>query len=137
MWAMMLFGTTLFLGCFIVSNRAMRGMRTMGLVTSYAIGLWMALTLPWKVAAATWCVIAAACGSVVLAYELWARYRYAGTGRRARPLILLQGFLLFPALLPDAMEGMCVDLGLLPPSPVEREAEPRAPGASALPTSGG
>ena len=116
MWAMMLFGITLFLGCFIVSNRAMRGMRIVGLVTSYAIGLWMAIVLPWRVAAATWCVIAVTCGLVVFAYELWARRRYSSSGRTPRPLILLQGFLLFPALLPDAMEGMVVDAGILPPS---------------------
>lgn len=124
MWAMMLFGTTLFLGCFITANRAMAGMRTMGLVTSYGIGLWMAIALPWRVALGTWGVIAAACGVVVLLYELWARRRYAGTGRKERPLILLQGFLLFPALIPDVMEGICVDLGILPPSPTEREPEP-------------
>jgi len=39
MWAMVLFGITLILGCFIVTNRAMRGMRVLGLVTSYAIGV--------------------------------------------------------------------------------------------------
>ncbi len=116
MWAMMLFGITLFLGCFIVTNRAMRGMRILGLVTSYAIGVWMFIALPWRVAAATWSVIAIACGLVVFAYELWARHRYSRTGRAPRPLILLQGFLLFPALLPDAMEAMVVDAGLLPPS---------------------
>jgi hypothetical protein len=54
---------------------------------------------------------------VVLGYELWARRRYAGTGRAPRPLILLQGFILWPALLPGAIEGMVVDAGLLPPSP--------------------
>jgi hypothetical protein len=69
MWAMMLFGITLFLGCFIVTNRAMRGMRIVGLVTSYAIGVWMFIALPWRVAATTWCMIAAACGFVVFAYE--------------------------------------------------------------------
>ena len=33
-----------------------------------------------------------------------------------RPLVLLQGFLFFPAMLPDAMGGMVVDPGILPPS---------------------
>jgi len=116
MWAMMLFGITLFLGCFIVTNRAMRGMRILGVVTTYAIGVWMFIALPLRVAAATWGVIAAACGTACFAYELWARHRYQGTGRARRPLILLQGFLLFPAMLPDAMEGIVVDAGILPPS---------------------
>lgn len=116
MWAMMLFGITLFTGCLVVVNRAMGGMRTVSLVTNYAVGLWMAYDLPWKTAAVTWCVFAAAGGIVVFAYELWARHKFAGTGRAPRPLILLQGFVLWPAMLPDAMEGMVVDLGILPPS---------------------
>ncbi len=117
MWAMMLFGVTLFTACFVVSNRAMRGMRIMGLITTYAIGAWMAIALPWKVAAVTWCVFATFGGIAVFAYELWARYRYRGTDRKPRPLILLQGFVLWPAMLPDAFEGMIVDAGILPPSP--------------------
>jgi len=117
MWALMLFGVTLFCGCLIVVNRAMSGLRLVGLVMAYAIGFWMLIALPLKVAVVTWCVFAAAGGLVVLAYELWARRRYAGTGRQPRPLILLQGFLLWPAMLPEAIEGMVVDAGLLPPSP--------------------
>jgi len=117
MWALMLFGITLFTGCFIVVNRAMRGLRLCGLVLAYATGAWMLATLPWQVAVTTWTVFAAAGGLGVFGYELWARRRYAGTGRQPRPLILLQGFLLWPAMIPDAIEGMVVDAGLLPPSP--------------------
>lgn len=116
MWAMMLFGITLFLGCFIVTNRAMRGMRIVGVVTSYAIGAWMFIALPWRVALTTWCLIAFVCGFVVFACELWARHRYAGTARTPRPLVLLQGVVFFPAMLPDAMEAMIVDAGILPPT---------------------
>lgn len=121
MWAMMLFGVTLFTSCIVVVNRAMRGMRTVGLVTCYAVGALMAIVLPWKVAVITWCVFAAAGGLFVFAYELWARVRYAGTGRSPRPLILLQGFLLWPAMIPEAIEGMVVDAGILPPSTVAPE----------------
>ena len=115
MWAFMLFGVTVFCGSLVVVNRAMRGMRIMCLVTCYSIGAWMAIALPLKVAAVTWCVFAAAGGLVVFAYELWARHRFAGTGRVPRPLILLHGFVMWPALLPDAIEGMVVDAGVLPP----------------------
>ncbi len=117
MWGMMLAGVTLFTACFVVSNRAMRGMRIVGLVTTYALGVWMGLVIPWKTAAITWCAVAALGGGAVLAYELWAQWRFAGTGRARRPLILLQGFLLWPAMLPDALERMVVELGILPPSP--------------------
>jgi hypothetical protein len=115
MWALMLFGVTLFTSCLVVVNRAMGGLRTVGLVMTYGVGLGMLLTLPLEEAVVTWCVFAAAGGLVVFAYELWARRRYAGTGRVPRPLILLRGFLLWPAMLPEAIEGMVVDAGLLPP----------------------
>jgi hypothetical protein len=115
MWGFMLFGITVFCGALVVVNRAMRSMRVMCLLTCYAVGVWMAITLAWKVALVTWCVFAAFGGLIVFAYELWARHRYAGTGRKPRPLILLQGFVLWPAMLPEAIEGMVIDAGILPP----------------------
>lgn len=126
MWAFMLFGITVFCGALVVVNRAMRSMRTMCLLTCYAVGVWMAITLEWKVALVTWCVFAAFGGGVVFAYELWARYRYAGTGRTPRPLILLQGFVLWPALLPEAIEDMVIDTGILPPHGDVAEESKRA-----------
>ena len=70
MWGFMLFGITVFCGALVVVNRAMRSMRGMCLATCYAVGVWMAITLAWKVALVTWCVFAAFGGFVVLAYEL-------------------------------------------------------------------
>ena len=55
-------------------------------------------------------------GAVALAYELWARWRYRGTDRRPRPLILLQGFVLWPTMVPEAVEGVLIDAGVLEPS---------------------
>lgn len=117
MWALMLFGVTLFCSVMVAVNRAMRGMRILALVTCYGFGAVMLWLLPWKVAVVTWCVFAAAGGAVVFLYELWARVRYAGTGRKPRPLILLQGFVLWPSMIPEAVEGMVVDAGILPPNP--------------------
>lgn len=116
MWGVMLLGVALFTGACVVFNPILRGVRTMGIVVAYAIGAWMFVVLPWKVAVATWCVFAAFGGVVAFAYELWARYRYAASGRRNRPLVLVQGFLLWPGMVPDAIEGALVDAGLLEPS---------------------
>ena len=116
MWALILFGITLFTGCFIVVNRAMRGLRLCGLALAYATGAWMLVALPWKVAVTTWLVFAAAGGLVVLGYELWARRRYAGTGRKPRPLILLQGFLLWPIPVTSAETGACCRMSPKRPS---------------------
>lgn len=55
-------------------------------------------------------------GAVAFTYELWARRRFAGTGRPPRPLVLLRGFVLWPTMIPEAIEGMLIDLGVLAPS---------------------
>lgn len=109
----MLLGVALWTSCCLVFNPVLRSIRVMGVLTAYGVGLWMAITLHWKVAVVTWCLFAAFGGLVSLAYELWARHHYAGTGRSPRPLILLQGFLLWPSMIPDAIEGVLVDAGVL------------------------
>jgi hypothetical protein len=116
MWALVLFGTALFTGCCVVFNPALRGIRTMGIVVAYAIGAWMLLALPPVVAIATWCLFASFGGIVAFAYEAWARVRYRGTTRAPRPFVLIQGFVLWPGMIPDAIEGVLVDFGVLEPS---------------------
>lgn len=120
LWALMLFGVALFTGCCVVFNPVIRGFRLMGLASAYAILAWMLYALEWRVALTTWCAFATIGGLVAFAYELWARSRYAGTGRAKRPLVLVQGFILWPAMIPEAVEGMLVDLRVLEPSGRER-----------------
>lgn len=127
MWALVLLGVTLWTTCCLLMNPGLRGVRLMGLGLSYAVGAWMAVALPWRETVVTWCVFAAAGGAAAFAYELWARWRYRGTGRRPRPLVLVQGILLWPALLPDALEGACVDAGILPPARRDDEPVPATP----------
>jgi hypothetical protein len=113
MWAMMLLGVALFTACMVVVNPVLKSVRVMGLVTAYAIAVYMAVALPWLVAVTTWCIFAACGGVVAFAYELWARRHYAGTDRPPRPLVALQGFILWPTMIPDAIEGVLVDVGVL------------------------
>lgn len=114
LWGLMLFGVALWTSCCLVFNPVLRSIRIMGIVVSYGVGAWMAITLPWRVALVTWCLFAAAGGLVSLAYELWARHRYGASGRVPRPLVLLEGFVLWPTMIPDAIEGVLVDAGVLP-----------------------
>lgn len=116
LWALMLLGVALFTGCCLVFNPVLKSVRVMGIATAYAIGAWMAISLPWQVALVTWCIFAAFGGTVALAYELWARWRYRGTARQPRPLVLIQGFLLWPTMVPEAVEGVLIDAGVLEPS---------------------
>jgi hypothetical protein len=116
LWGLMLLGVALWTTCCLVFNPILRSIGIMGIITAYAIGVWMAIALPWVVALTTWTVFAAFGGAISLGYEIWARYHYAGKGREPRPLVLLQGFVLWPTMIPQALEGMLVDAGLLKPS---------------------
>jgi hypothetical protein len=113
LWGVMLLGVAIWTTCCLVFNPILRGIGIMGIVTAYGIGVWMAIILPWHVALSTWCVFAAFGGAISLGYELWARHHYKGTGRTPRPLVLVQGFILWPTMIPQALEGMLVDAGLL------------------------
>ncbi len=116
LWGLMLLGVALWTGCCLVFNPVLKSIRVMGIGSAYAIGAWMLYVLPWKVALVTWCLFAAVGGAVAMLYELWARRRYEGTGRLPRPLVLIQGFLLWPTMVPAAVEGVLIDAGVLEPS---------------------
>jgi len=115
MWAIVLFGILLWTTASTVLNAALRrGMGVMGMLLSYAVLVWMLIDLPWREAAVTWGIFAALGFALTVPYELWARRRYAGTGRARRPLIRVQGVLLWPTMIPDAVGLMLDSAGILP-----------------------
>jgi len=115
MWAIVLFGILLWTTACVALNAALRrGMRNVGMVLTYGVGAWMLVDLPWREALVTWSVFAAIGGVLALVYELWARRRYRGTGRTPHPLFQLQGLLLWPAMIPDAVGLMFNEAGILP-----------------------
>jgi hypothetical protein len=115
MWAIALFGILLWTTVSVVLNAALRrGMGTMGMLLSYLVLAWMLYDLPMRDALTTWALFAVAGGCVMFVYELWARRRYAGTGRTARPLVRLEGLVRWPAMVPDAFGLVLNDLGILP-----------------------
>lgn len=115
MWAIVLFGVLLWTTACVALNAALRrGMGIMGMVLSYAVLAWMFLELPWREVLATWALFAAVGGLLTMVYELWARRRYAGTGRAPRRFIRPEGAVLWPMLVPDAVGLMLNDAGIIP-----------------------
>lgn len=115
MWAIVLFGILLWTTASMVLNAALRrGMGWLGLLLSYAVLVWMLIDLPWREAAVTWGVFAALGAALTVPHELWARRRYAGTGRTPRPLIRVEGVLLWPSMIPDSIGLMLNSAGILP-----------------------
>lgn len=115
MWAIVLFGVLLWTTACVALNAALRkGMGIMGLALSYGVLAWMLFDLPLREALVTWSVFAALGGALTVLYELWARRKWAGTGRTPRPLVQLGGFFMWPAMVPDAVGLMLNDLGVIP-----------------------
>jgi hypothetical protein len=115
MWAIVLFGVLLWTTACVVLNAALRrGMGIMGLVLSYGVLAWMLFDLPFTEAMVTWGIFAAFGGVLTMVYELWARRRYAGTGRKRRRIVRLEGLFMWPAMVPDAVGLMLNDAGIIP-----------------------
>lgn len=115
MWAIVLFGVLLWTTACVVLNAALRkGMGIMGLALSYGVLVWMLVDVPLREALVTWGVFAAFGGLLTVMYELWARRKYAGSGRTSRPLVRLGGVFLWPAMVPDAVGLILNDLGIIP-----------------------
>lgn len=115
MWAIVLFGVLLWTTACVVLNAALRrGMGIMGLTLSYGVLVWMCIDLPLVDALVTWSVFAALGGVLTTVYELWARRRYANTGRTPRRIVRLEGLVLWPAMIPDAFGLMLNDAGIIP-----------------------
>lgn len=115
MWAIVLFGVLLWTSACVMLNAALRrGMGIMGLALSYGVLAWMLVALPLREALVTWGVFAALGGAITFVYELWARRKYAGTGRAPRSLVQPQGLFLWPSMIPDAVGLMLNDAGILP-----------------------
>jgi hypothetical protein len=134
MWAIVLFGVLLWTTACVALNAALRGgMRLMAMVLSYGVLSWMIVALPWREVAATWGLFAACGGALSVVYELWARGRYAGTGRRPRRLIRLEGALMWPAMIPDAVGLIVNDAGILPADARREQHQDDGPGSAADP----
>jgi hypothetical protein len=110
-----LFGILLWTTACVLLNAALRrGMGIIGMVLSYGVLVWMLIDLPLRETVVTWSVFAAFGGALTVIYELWARRKYAGTDRRRRPIVRLEGALLWPAMIPDAVALMLNDAGIIP-----------------------
>lgn len=115
MWAIVLFGILLWTTACVALNAALRrGMGLMGLTLSYAVLVWMFVDLPWREAVVTWSVFAVFGGVLTMVYELWARRKYADSGRTPRTIVRVEGLFMWPALVPDAVGLMLNDAGIIP-----------------------
>lgn len=96
-----------------------RAWRNLGLLAGYALGIALFVALPWRQALVTWAVAGLAGGSFYLLHELvaWLRMAEKTADARPKPGVLLHGLLLWPVMLPDAVEHLLAELGVLKAAP--------------------
>lgn len=111
---------------FSMFNRPhIRGWRNLGLLAGFMLGIAMLVALPWQNALVTWTVAGLTGGILYLTYEVVAYLRLPERTRDARPKmgVLIHGLLLWPVMLPEAVEYLLTELGVL-------KAPPQAPGGA-------
>lgn len=92
-----------------------RGWRNLGLWACYLLGAVMAFVLPWRVALGTWSVVGVSSGLLYVAYELFAFARSTDRSQSSRPnlVTVVHGLALWPIMLPESIEYLLADLGVL------------------------
>lgn len=96
-----------------------RAWRNLGLLAGFVLGASMLVALPWREALATW-TVAALCGGVLyVIYEVVAYVRLPEKTPGDRPGFgpLFHALLLWPVMLPEALEYLLAELGVLKPAP--------------------
>lgn len=110
----------------------LRGLRNLGILASYVLGLVMAIQAPWRDALFTWAVFALVGGLTYVMYEAWSRSRSPAEGDRLSLAPLLHAALAWPIMLPEAVEYLLAEMGVLKPPP--SAGEDSTSSAVAIPT---
>ena len=102
------------------NNPGIRGWRNLGWLACFIIGLVMLFKLPLSSSLGTWALVGVCSGGLYFAYETFAFARAPDRSKASRPRVatLLHGLLLWPIMLPEAIEYWLADIGVLkqPPS---------------------
>jgi len=112
---------TIFFACAISAQ--VRGFRNAGIVALNIVGLAAPFIVGFSPAAETWLAIGVAGGLLYYAWELWSYYT---EGRRiGAPFpaldVIIHGLVLWPIMIPEAFECLCVELGILKSIRIERQ----------------
>lgn len=97
------------------SKPRIRSWRNLGLLACFVLGAIMAFRLPFLSALVTWSVAGVFSGLVYFGYELWTYVRAPDKSTASRPGLrtILHGLAIWPIMLPEAIEYLLADLGIL------------------------
>ena len=106
--------------CGLSNNRRVRLIRALAWLSGYCLGIAMLVALPWRSAGATWLVMAAAGSGLYLVYELHGFLVPGTDGERNLPRLatVVGGVFAWPIMVPEAVEYLLAELGVLKPAAV-------------------
>ncbi len=118
---------------FSMSNTpGIRGYRNLGILACYILLIVMLFRVPFTSALVTWCILGVGGGLVYIAYELLVRARASQSEKKPKVSFghVIFGNLMWPVMVPEAVEYILAELGLLKapptPEPVKKDETPAA-----------
>jgi len=113
-----------------------RGLRNLGILACYIIGIWMFFVAGFKAAAATWVMFGLIGGALYFMHDLVVRAK--AKPEEEKPSISLGHFIFgqiaWPVMAPEAIEYVLAELGVLktpvPPTSQENTKDSQPPASS-------
>jgi hypothetical protein len=117
---------------FSMSNTpGIRGYRNLGILAAYILLIVMLIRVPFTSALVTWCTLGVSGGLVYIAYELLVRIRASEKEEKPRVSFghVIYGNLMWPVMVPEAVEYILAELGILkalptPSQPIKKDEPP-------------
>ena len=123
---------------FSMSNkRGIRGFRNFGILASYLLPPLFLVISGWQQTLVTWAVFGVAGGMIYIGWELIERFRTPSGEEKPRISLshLIYGLLAWPIMVPEAVEYLLADLGILSAGPSPATLETAVPDAANAPPS--
>jgi threonine/homoserine efflux transporter RhtA len=104
--------------CGLSNRRRLRLVRGLAWLSGYVLGIAMFIALPWRHAGATWLVMAVLGSGLYLIYEVYGYVVGDKNGERTAPRLatVVGGLLAWPIMVPEAVEYLLAELGVLKPA---------------------
>jgi hypothetical protein len=104
----------------LMNNPGIRGYRNLGILACYLLVIVFLFIAGWKAVVVTWAVLGVAGGVIYVLWEILQRLRTAPGEEKPRVSLspLVHGLLVWPIMVPEALEYTLAELGVLRAPPV-------------------
>lgn len=115
----------------MTTKRPVRGFRNIGILACYILAIVMFIRLRFIAALVTWCIFGIAAGVIYSLYELVAYARNKSPDKKLGLSFshFIHGPLAWPIMIPEAIEYLLADVGVLRAQPTTQNTKTDAPPA--------